>query len=65
MAGETANQFARRMARQAFDAGLRAAGQPPAERDRRRTDTETYIASMLASTVENEVQRLQAAEVAS
>lgn len=65
MATESASAFARRMARQAFDAGLRAAGQPPAERDRRRADTETYTDTMLAGLIDSEVERRMSAEVAS
>lgn len=60
MATETASAFARRMARQAFDAGLRAAGQPPSERDRRRADAESYTDTMLAGLIDSEIERRQA-----
>lgn len=57
----TANQqtrdFAARVARAAFDAGLHAAGHPRGEVDRRRIDTQGIAQDMLAAHIEAEVER--------
>lgn len=54
MKRETAKEVAQRMARQAFDAGLRAASQPAAERERQRTYTIGYVGDLVAATLEAE-----------
>lgn len=52
MSGDTPKEVAQRMARQAFDAGVRAASQPAAERDRQRTQVIGYTSDVVAAHLE-------------
>lgn len=57
MLDQATRDFATRIARNAFDAGLRAAGQPRAEVDRRRLDAQGIVLEMLGTHIEAEVDR--------
>jgi|GEM_PF-4928252 len=53
--------FAARLAREAFNAGLRAARQPMAEQNRARTAMETHTQDMLVSVLDDAAARLSKA----
>ena len=62
MLDQTTRDFATRIARNAFDAGLRAAGQPRGEIERRRIDVQGVTLEMLGTHIEAEVDRRLGAE---
>lgn len=62
MLDQVTRDFATRIARNAFDAGLRAAGQPRGEIDRRRLDVQAATLEMLGTHIEAEVDRRLAGE---
>lgn len=56
-ASETSRSFAARIAREAFAAGLRAAGQPRSEIERQSVRVQELAQELLAGVVDAEVER--------